>query len=401
MSRAPLRLGVAGLGRAFTLMLPTLAADERVTIVAATDPFTPACERLAREFGARIHPNVEALAADPGVDAIYVATPHQMHAAHIALAAAGGKHVLVEKPLAISLSECDAIIAATSAAGVHLIVGPSHSFDAPVLAARALIESGEFGSVRMLSAQMHTDFLYRPRRPEELDTAQGGGVVFSQGAHQIDIVRLLAGGLATTVRAHTGNWDPARPTEGAYAGLIGFAGGAFASVLYSGYGHYDSDEAMGWVTELGGKKNADNYQSGRARLAAVTDAADEMRRKAARNYGGADYVPGAKPAHHEHFGSVLIACERGDLRLTPDGVAIYGSAGRRTHSLPPPIIPRKTVIDELTAAIFDGVPPLHDGAWSRATLEVCLALLESGRSCREVALTRQVALARPVSSPQA
>jgi hypothetical protein len=63
--------------------------------------------------------------------------------------------------------------------GVQLVVGHSHSFDLPVLRTRELLESGAFGRVRMITAVNFTDFLYRPRRPEELDTAQGGGAVFN------------------------------------------------------------------------------------------------------------------------------------------------------------------------------------------------------------------------------
>ena len=74
------------------------------------------------------------------------------------------------------------------------MVGHSHSFDAPILRTRALIAGGEFGAVRMINTLNYTDFVYRPRRPEELDTAQGGGAIFSQAAHQVDIVRLLGGG---------------------------------------------------------------------------------------------------------------------------------------------------------------------------------------------------------------
>ena len=120
------------------------------------------------------------------------------------------------------------MIDAAKAAGDALVVGHSHSFDAPVLRARALIESGELARVRMISALNFTDYLYRPRRPEELDTARGGGVIFSQAAHQVDIVRLLGGGRVDSVRALTGNWDAARPTEGAYAALLAFDDGAFA-----------------------------------------------------------------------------------------------------------------------------------------------------------------------------
>ena len=222
-----LRLGVAGLGRAFTVMLPTFTGDPRVALVAAADTRAEARQRFAADFAAKSYETVEELCADPAVEAVYVATPHQYHARHAVLAARHGKHLLIEKPMALTLEECAAIIDAARPAGVHLVVGHSHSFDAPVRRLRALIESGEFGAVRMINAINYTDYLYRPRRPEELDTAQGGGAVFNQAAHQVDIVRLLGGGRVTSVRAATGAWDPARPTEGAYAALLTFAGGAF------------------------------------------------------------------------------------------------------------------------------------------------------------------------------
>ena len=106
------------------------------------------------------------------------------------------------------------MIDAARTAGMHLIVGHSHSFNRPILRLRELIQGGEFGAVRMISALNYTDFLYRPRRPEELVTEQGGGVVFSQAAHQIDIVRLIGGGRVKSVSAATGAWDPARRDRG-------------------------------------------------------------------------------------------------------------------------------------------------------------------------------------------
>ena len=143
------------------------------------------------------------------------------------------------------------MIAAAHEANIKLLVGHSHSFDLPYLRTRAMIRSGAYGRVRMINALNFTDFLYRPRRPEELDTSQGGGVVFSQAAHQVDIVRLLAEAKATSIRAFTGNWDAARNTEGAYSAQIRFEDGSFASLTYSGYAHFDSDEFMGWSGELG------------------------------------------------------------------------------------------------------------------------------------------------------
>src|SRR5439155_26489835 len=139
-------------------------------------------------------------------------------------------------------------------AGLHVVVGHSHSFYAPVQRLRALVEGGDFGRVRMINAINYTDYLYRPRRPEELDTAQGGGAVFNQAAHQVDIVRLIGGGRVASVRAATGAWDAARPTEGAYSALLTFDNGGFASLTYNGYGHFDSDEFSGWIGEMGQRK---------------------------------------------------------------------------------------------------------------------------------------------------
>jgi phthalate 4,5-cis-dihydrodiol dehydrogenase len=391
-----LRLGAAGLGRAFTLMLPTLVADPRVELVAAADPRPEALRRFAGEFGGRVYASVEALCADVAVDVVYVATPHQFHAEHVEAAAASGKHVLVEKPMAITLDECRRMIAAAERANVRLIVGHSHSFDAPILRAREIIASGALGAVRMINAQYYTDFMYRPRRPEELDTACGGGAIFSQAAHQVDIVRLLGGGHVQSVRAQTGAWDPARPTEGAYAALLTFEGGSYASLAYSGYAHFDGDELCGGVGEMGNIKAASDYGRARRNLRHATDGAQETALKNARNYGGADYVAAAPPvaaAGHQHFGLVLVCCEHGDLRPTPEGVMVYGDGRKHLEALPPPHVPRVEVIDELYGTIVSGHVPVHSGRWALATLEVCLAILQSAREQRDVVLGHQVGLA--------
>jgi len=389
----PLKLGVIGLGRAFTLMLPTFVADPRIRMVAAHDPRADARERFAQEFGAKVFEDAEALCTDPDVKAVYIASPHQFHLAHVKCAAKHGKHVLVEKPMALSVDDCRDMIAAANDGGVKLLVGHSHSFDLPYLRARAMILSGAYGRVRMINALNFTDFLYRPRRPEELDTAQGGGVVFSQAAHQVDIVRLLAGAKAVTVRAFTGNWDAARNTEGAYSAQIGFEDGSFASLSYSGYAHFDSDEFMGWRGELGQDRDAGtSYGRARLNLQKATSAADEIAMKNARAYGpsGRDAFRIDGELSHNHFGLVVASCERADLRPLPNGVMVYGDKTRHLDEIPPPKIPRAEVVDELHAAAMSGTEPLHSGEWGLATLEICLAILESGRSGREVALRWQL-----------
>src|SRR5438105_9388928 len=207
-----LRIGVAGLGRAFALMLPTLSRAPRVELVAAADPRPPARQAFAHDFKGATHASVEDLCSNPAVEAVYIATPHQFHAEQARLAASHGKHLLVEKPMALTLEDCRSMIDAARQARVALVVGHSHSFDRPILQTRKIIEQGLVGKVRMITAFNFTDFLYRPRRPEELDTERGCGVLVNQAAHHVDIVRLLVGREAQSVRAATGAWDRSRPT---------------------------------------------------------------------------------------------------------------------------------------------------------------------------------------------
>ena len=378
-----LRIGAAGLGRAFTLMLPTFLKDPRVQLVAAADPLPQARAQFVRDFGAPVYDSVDALCADPKVQVVYVATPHQFHAEHVRMASAHGKHVLVEKPMAITLAQCTEMLEAAAVGRVQVVVGHSHSFNTPILRTRALIDSGFYGGVKMITAMNFTDFLYRPRRPEELDTGAGGGVIHSQATHQMDIVRLLGGGLVRSVMAHAGAWDASRPTEGAYQALLEFEDGAFASATYSGYAHFDSDALLGNIGEMGQSKDPGEYGAARRRLAQATGSQQERRLKAARNYGGDAYQAATAPAtplKHQHFGQILVSCEKADIRPLPTGIDIFADDQHSFETLPAPEVPRREVVDELFSAVIDGKPPLHGAAWARATTEVCLAVLESSRS---------------------
>lgn len=383
MADRVLRLGVIGLSRGFDLTRPTLRADDRVRLVGAVDPRPDARIAFEAEFGAPAFADAEDLLRRSDVDAIYIATPHQTHRDLTIRAARAGKHILVEKPMALRVGDCRAMTEAAHAAGVQLLVGPSHGFDPPVVQAAQLIASGELGRPRMVAATTFTDFLYRPRRPEELVTAEGGGVVFSQAAHQVDVVRRLVGARVATVRATTGVWDAVRPTEGAYQAFLTFEGGASAVLTYSGYGRYDTDALMGWVGETGGAKDADAYAVAPRRLAGASEAG----LKAARAYGAAAAAPGT-PAGHEHFGFVLVACEGGDLRLTAKGIEVYGPGARRTIDLPVGGATRHGVIDELWSAVVEGAAPIHDGGWGTENLAACLAILRSAAEGRDVAISQ-------------
>ena len=401
MSARKLRIGIAGLGRAFSIMLPALASD-KLEIVAGADPRPEARELFRAEFKARAFATVEEMCADPGVEAVYISTPHGYHRANVEAAAACRKHVLVEKPMALSLEDCRAMTAAARAAGVVLLVGHSHSFDLPIARAREIIASGAVGQLRMITASYFTDFLYRPRRREELDTAQGGGVMYNQAPHQVDVVRLLGGGRVKSVRANVGRWDPARPTEGAYQALLTFEGGATASLTYSGYAHFDGDEQTDWIGESGLPKDPARYGATRKALSAAANLEAEEQLKNSMNYGGTGYGgspnAGTGPERfHQHFGHVIASCEHADLRPGPKGVHIYGDSERRFEALSPPRIYRDEVIDEFYDAVVAGAPVIHSGDWGLATMEVCLAMLASSARQCEIELRHQVGIGEQIA----
>lgn len=369
-----MRLAVLGLGRGAVLTVPALAANARVSIVAGGDPNPDA----RAGFGGTTFASADELFAWGAFDAVYIASPHEFHAGHAVMAAKAGKHVLVEKPVAVTLAEAAAMVGAAEAAGAVLMVGPSHGYDPPVALAAELVASGEAGSVRLIHAFNFTDFLYRPRRPAELDTAQGGGVILSQATHQIDMVRRIVASPVASVRAWAGGWD-ARAAEGAFTALLTFGNGAAANLTYSGYARYDSDALAGWAGELGGVKDPAAHGRARAALAA----ADEQNAKAARTFAAGN--PGAAaPQRHERFGTMVALCEKADLELTPLGVNVHGDDGMRSIAAPLPPVQRADVADAFVRAVLDGEPPLFDGRWGLDSLAICHAILRSAREGRDI-----------------
>jgi phthalate 4,5-cis-dihydrodiol dehydrogenase len=388
-----MRIGVIGLGRAGAGMLSAMARHPDIHVAAAADLHQAHLDRFAEDFGGLTFRDAAELCESAEVDAVYIATPHEFHADHVTLAAAHKKHVIVEKPMALTLEDCDRMIAAAEAAGVVLIVGHTASFNPGVQKMRQLIASGDVGQLAMISATAYTDFLYRPRRPEELVTELGGGIMYNQVPHQVDAARFVAGGIATSVRAAAWSLDPRRPTEGCYSAFLTFDSGAVASLVYSGYDHLDSAElAAGRPT-----KEPERYGAARRALQSVQTPEEEVALRVGTGYGGERPVARADRPRGEsllqpELGVFIVTCAEADLRLAPDGVAAYTHDGMRIIAPDPwrGVAGRGAVLDELLYAVRDGRPVVHDGRWAKATIEVCLAMLQSAHEHREIGLNFQV-----------
>jgi predicted dehydrogenase len=155
---------------------------------------------LAADYGVPVEDTVEALLARPDVDAVILATPHTTHLPYTRLAAAAGKHVFCEKPMAVTVEECDAMLAACREAGVQLAVASQSRENPMLIEAKRLVDEGAIGEirmVRMLSSTVGWDVgdLSWIEDPAE------GGAFLDWGVHGMDALTWLTGSRATRVFA--------------------------------------------------------------------------------------------------------------------------------------------------------------------------------------------------------
>ena len=391
-SYAPSRqkIGIAGLGVAGGAVLPAMMKHSGFELAAIAEPNKAALDAGVKSTGAKGFATLTAMLKDGGLDAVYIATPTTMHVEHIEESFKAGMHVLAEKPLAVHIEQAEAIIAAGEKANRTLVVGHSHSYDLPIQAMRDIVAAGELGPVKMINTTHFTDWLFRPRIPDELDLDKGGGVTYRQGSHQFDIIRFIAGGIVKTVRAATAfNWDSRRPAIGAHSAYLQLENGATATAIYSGYGYMSAIELCSDLTEWGFIETAEQRKPVSHSMEGRTPEAElESKRKRAASVTSVTTDAPYQP----HFGLTIVSCERGDIRQSPRGLFVYSEKGREERVLPTDVSPHHRVLDEFHDAIVGKRKAIHDGRWALANLEVCIAVLDSSRSGKEIELKHQIAI---------
>ena len=382
-TRTPsVRLGIAGLGLAGAFMIRAARVHPRFTLAAGMDPLPRPRAAFAEAFHTPVYEDFSELCSDETVEAIYIASPHRFHARQTIEALERGKHVLVEKPLALTVEDCDAVVRVAEKTGRKVIVGHSHAYDPNVRAIQKIIESGELGRVAMILSFNYTDYLYRPHAEDEFRADGGGGVAFNQVTHQIEVARLIVGAPIRSVKGRLNMLDSARSAEGCCMAFLEFANGATASLVYSGYDFFDSDEFHYWVAEGGTAKQPRQGMTRRAAASRTSESAlvQDL------GFGGRD-LPVEQP-FLPHFGVSIITCERGDLRLSANGLTLYGSDGvtdipvARGEGRPG----QGDTLDVLWQILREEVPPQFDANWGRATVAALVALKRSSQSGREVLL---------------
>lgn len=383
----PLRVAIVGLGMAGGFMAPILSTHPRVCLAGAAEPDARLRDRFHAGTGLQADPSLDALLARDEIDAVYIATPHQFHRDHAIASLRAGKHVVVEKPMALALEDCNQMIAVADACDRVLMVGHTHGYDPVVRTMASLVAARRYGRLAMLNLMNFTDFMYRPRRPEELDTQRGGGIFYNQLPHQIDMARLIAGEPVVAVRCGSGILDPKRPTEGHLSAFVQFAGGAFATITYSGFDRFDSDEFHFGIGDVGYPRKPDPGSSWRAfRDRQQGGQQETVLRRDLYGYGSRAFSGLAPPAHQPHFGMLLASCEQADMRPSADGLLVYDIDGVRELEVAGKgrFAGQDSVWNDLHAAVSAGKPPPQDGRFARTTLAVCRAMLRSARDQKEI-----------------
>ena len=384
-----LRVGMAGLGAGARQVLPSFKRVPGVELAAVADVRQKALDEFAAR-GVKTFGTVEAMCRSNDVDAVWVATPNVLHMEHTIAAAQNGKHVICEKPMALSLEQAEAMMEACARNGVKYVQGHSKIYNPPVRKIREVVASGRLGRLIQLNTWNYRNWLNQPRLETEVHTETGGGVCYRQGPHQTDVVRCIGGGMVKTVRGIVGRWDPNFDTEGNYSAFLEFEDGTPAMMSMNGYAHFNIVELTWGIGEGGQATAEDELYKKEERL---TKPFDPDTKYALPEYqeGRFEERDRARDDRHQPFyGLTIASCERGDIRQSPDGLYLYTDEGR-TEVPCDPDSGHASELAELYHAVAEDRPSFPDARWGMATLEVILAIMESSREGREVRLSHQVA----------
>src|SRR5262249_42342217 len=155
-------------------MVREMAASDYTDLCAVADVDPDARERFHSVFpGPRVYETIDQLADDPEVEAVWLATPNRLHREHAVLLARSGKHVMVQKPLAVTPEEAGGMAETADGCNGKLRAGHSQSFAAPIRMMRQIVRSGELGRLCAINVLAYNSWLLSPRKYEDLAPAAG------------------------------------------------------------------------------------------------------------------------------------------------------------------------------------------------------------------------------------
>ena len=254
----PLRVGLIGLGTAGLRHAAACRKDGGVTLVAAADP-SPAAAEAAAGLGLQCFPSYEQMIGAVHLDAVIISLPHAMLAEAAIRCAGRGLHLLLEKPMAVTLKEADAVIAAARTAGVRLMVNFVHRFRAEYRQAKMLIDAGVIGRPALVLDSMTSGRSTMPGWVWDRGLS-GGGMMMYNGVHSVDRLAWLASSPIARVSAVAGTFCYPVEVEDTVVGAVVFQDGALGAMI-----QHKSDTVVtlgGWETTVWGTRGAIRISSG-------------------------------------------------------------------------------------------------------------------------------------------
>ncbi|MDB4885102.1 MAG: putative oxidoreductase [Gemmatimonadetes bacterium] len=223
----PVRVALVGCGRISRNHFDAMAKVEGLQLVAVADTDLPRAQAVGTEQGVPAFGSLDEMLARVPSDLVVVCTPSGLHPQHGAIAARAGRHVLTEKPMAISLEAADELVHACDAAGVHLFVVKQNRLNPPIQLLKRAVDKGRFGRLYMANVTV------RWTRPQEYYDAEpwrgtwefDGGAFMNQASHYVDLMQWLVGP-AESVIAKTATQARRIEAEDSGAAVIKFRSGA-------------------------------------------------------------------------------------------------------------------------------------------------------------------------------
>ena len=375
-----LGIAVLGLGTAGAAMVAAAVRHRRVELVGVADPRVASLPLGELPAGCARVASLEELLGQlgdrQGPVAVHVATPTPLHAAHVEKIVTAGCNVIVEKPVTATSAEAARLATVLAGRPEVVLVGHSEAFEPYVQAAAAAVASGAVGEVQAVLSLKATDWSARPRGRDELEPANGGGLVRRQGVHQMDVVRTVLGG-AVLGGAVPGGPVPGGPALEVRQAVVRRDGeGRVVSYLAwlagrDGVSVVVAHEASGGLA--GGRRGRKDGSE--------EDLLAEKWRRAGELLGEAvaGRPLGLGPGDRERL---VVLGSTGELVASSGGVAVSGEGGDSAVPLAGLAEGRAAVLDELLATLGGG-RATHDVGWGAENLRLCEAIeATAGRPSR-------------------
>jgi len=230
-----MKVGIIGAGFWGEKHAQAIAEISNAELVASNRTNKAALDEFTKKYGGRGYTDYKGLLADPQVEAVAIATPHHLHTQIVLEAAKAGKHILLEKPMALNLEECDLILDAVRQAGVTLMVGHTNHFIPHNQKVKILLDSEEYGKPVMAIDRTLKSWWAPNRREWHLDRNLGGGMWMTIGVHNIDRLTWLIGSRVSSVSAQLATSFHNQQADDNVMAFLRYENGVAATVINVGY----------------------------------------------------------------------------------------------------------------------------------------------------------------------